>query len=165
MLQHGDWLGLITPESNISLRVFHTSFSMGRGILGNLFLYGSRSVKLIVCSIMLMHPNMFSRANISWYSIRSSLDALPNSLSQALSPERSNFCIILFLNSEMDIFGLLMPYISSSASIVPGLRCKLEISLAATTLAKATPLFKTTAFLVVFLTTTKTLLLPSLKSV
>ena len=73
---HGDWLGLITPESNTSLRVFCTSSSMGGGILQNLSLYGSRSVKLIACSTVLVHPNsFFSRANILWYSIRSSLAA------------------------------------------------------------------------------------------
>ena len=150
-LHHRDWLGLIAPESSISLRVFYTSSNMGGSILWNLSLYGSKSVKLITCSIVLVHPNSFSSSvNTLWYSISSSLAALAIPLGQAWSPVRSNTCINFFL-LEADILGLLIPWISSNASMVPGLRCRIGISLAATTLANATPLFRTTALPVVFL--------------
>ena len=165
-LHHRDWLGLITPESNMSLRVFCTSPSRGGGILQNLSLYGLRSVRLITCSIVLVYPNSFSsRMNILCYSIRSSLAALASSLSQTLSHERSNFCICFFLHLEMDILGLLIPCISSKAFIMLGLSCEFGISLVATTLANAMPLFRMTDFPVVICMTTRTLLLPSLKLV
>ena len=51
------WLGLMAPDSNISLRRFLTSSTIGGGICLNHSLNGVSSVTLIVCSVEWVHPS------------------------------------------------------------------------------------------------------------
>ena len=50
------WLGLMAPDSNISLRWFLTSSTIGGGIHLNCSLNGVSSVTFIVCSVEWVHP-------------------------------------------------------------------------------------------------------------
>ena len=58
-LHHGDWLGCITPTSNISHREACTSSNSGGGIHLNHSLKSSLYMMWISCSIALVQPSSF----------------------------------------------------------------------------------------------------------
>ena len=56
VLHQALWLGLVAPDSNISLRWFLTSSTIGGGIRLNRSLNGVSSVTFMVCLVEWVHP-------------------------------------------------------------------------------------------------------------
>ena len=98
------WLGLMAPDSNISLRWFLTSSTIGGGFHLNHSLKGVLSVTFIVCSVEWMQPNSArSNENTSWYLARSRWAASINSGAHELRPLKSSSsnslpCLCLTVN-------------------------------------------------------------------
>ena len=85
------WLGLMAPDSNISLRWFLTSSTIGGGICLNRSLKGVSSVTFMVCSVEWVQPSSAgSNENMSWYSARSWQASSANSGAHESKPLRSN---------------------------------------------------------------------------
>ena len=98
------WLGLMTPDSNISLRWFLTSSTISGGIRLNCSLNGVSSVTFMVCSVEWVHPSSAgSNENTSWYLARSWQALSANSGAHKSKPLRSNSlnslpCLCLIIN-------------------------------------------------------------------
>ena len=104
------WLGLMALDSNISLRWFLTSSTIGSGIHLNHSLKGVSSVTFMVCSVEWMQPSSTrSNENTSWYSARSWQAASANSGAHELRPLKSsslnNLPCIMFLILLLNQFG------------------------------------------------------------
>ena len=85
------WLGLMAPDSNISLRWFLTSSTIGSGIHLNHSLKGVLSVTFIVCSVEWVQPSSArSNENMSWYLARSQWAASANSGAHESRPLKSS---------------------------------------------------------------------------
>ena len=85
------WLGLMAPDSNISLRWFLTSSTISGGIHLNCSLKGVSSVTFMVCSVEWVQPSSTrSNENTSWYSARSRQASSANSWAHESKPLRSN---------------------------------------------------------------------------
>ena len=85
------WLGQISPDSNISSRLFGTSSTNGGGIHLNHSLKGVSSITFIVCSMEWVQPNSTgSNENMSWYLGRSQQAASASSGAQESKPLKSN---------------------------------------------------------------------------
>ena len=98
------WLGLMVPDSNISLRWFLTSSTIGSGIHLNRSLKGVSSVTFMVCSVEWVQPSSArSNENTSWYSARSQRAASANSGAHESRPLKSSLsnslpCLCLTVN-------------------------------------------------------------------
>ena len=85
------WLGLMVPDSNISLKWFLTSSTNGGGICLNHSLKGVSSVTFMICSVEWVQPNSAgSKENTSWYLARSQWAASTNSGVQESKLLKSN---------------------------------------------------------------------------
>ena len=94
------WLGLMAPDSNISLRWFLTSSTIGGGIHLNHSLKGVLSVTFIVCSVEWVQPSSAgSNENMSWYLARSCRLHLPT-----LGP-RNPGCLNLVHQTAYHVFA------------------------------------------------------------
>ena len=84
------WLGLMAPDSNISIGWFLTSSTISSGIHMNHSLKGILSVTFIVCSVEWVQPCFAgSNENMSWYLARSGQAASANSGAQESRPLKS----------------------------------------------------------------------------
>ena len=91
VLHHVLWLGLIAPDSNISLKCFLTSSTISGGICLNHSLNGVSSVTFMECSVVWVHPSSArSNENVSWYLARSQQALSTNSGAHESKPLRSN---------------------------------------------------------------------------
>ena len=85
------WLGLMAPDSNISLRWFLTSSTIGGGICLNHSLKGVSSVTFMVCLVeWVQSSSAGSNENTSWYSARNQQASSANSGVHVSKPLRSN---------------------------------------------------------------------------
>ena len=102
-LHHGDWLGHITPASNISQSEVHTSSSSGGGIHLNCSLNGSLSVIQISCLTTLVQPSSLpSSVKISWRASMRSHAAMAFQGVRLLRPSRFSFSRSFFCHSTTD---------------------------------------------------------------
>ena len=98
------WLGLMALDSNISLRWFLTSSTIGSGIHLNCSLKGVLSITFIVCSVEWVQPSSAgSNENMSWYLARSQCTASANSGAHESRPLKSSSsnslpCLCLTVN-------------------------------------------------------------------
>ena len=94
VLHQALWLGLMVPDSNISLKWFLTSSTNGGGIHLNHSLKGVSSVTFMICSVEWVQPNSAgSKENTSWYLARSQQAASANSGVQESKLLKSNSSI------------------------------------------------------------------------
>ena len=103
------WLGLMAPDSNISLKWSLTSSTIGSGIHLNCSLNGVSSVTFMVCSVKWVHPTSTgSKENMWWYLARSQWALSANSgahKSKLLKSNSSNSLPGLCLIVNFGVWG------------------------------------------------------------
>ena len=157
-LHHGDWLGLISPESSISQSEAHISSKSGGGVHLNHSLNSSPSIMQISSFIALVQPSLFpSSTKMSWKAKMRSQAAAAFQGVQLLRPSKSSFSNIFFL-SLSHRHGLPHGLCPRAASISEDSSTG-GTGEAETTCATCTPFFRKIGDSDMFLTTTDTLLL------
>ena len=166
MLCHALWLGWIAPESKPSHRCVWTTPTNGRGICLNHSLNGVLSVTLITCSAKWVQPSLLgSKAKTSWYLAKRDWAESASLDGQDSNPLKSRSSNNFFYLCFTDSFGIWRPWASPDASIILVCIGSSDMWVAAIALTTGVFFLRVWRYVILFLTTTVTFLLPLHNSV